>query len=151
MAIPKSKRTTTPLSVLVEADTIACYTIQICTDERRFPKRYRWCLTQHIIDAAVQAKMHIAKANSVYVNDRNSATLRRTYQQNAIADIAALSAAMDTAFKLFSGLRYIDTSDKQKKCINIATWTAQLDKVKSLLLAWKKSDTEKYKKYTDMG
>ena len=151
MAIPKSKRTTTPLSVLVEADTLACYTILICTDESRFPKRYRWCLTQQIIESAVQAKIHIAKANSVYVNDRESAALRRTYQQNAIADIAALSAAMDTAFKLFSGLRHIDTSDKQKKCINIATWTAQLDKVKSLLLAWKKSDTEKYKKYTDMG
>lgn len=145
MAIPKSKRTTTPLSVLVEADTLACYTIQICTDERRFPKRYRWCLTQQIIDAAIQAKMHIAKANSVYVSDRESATLRRTYQQRAIADIAALSAAMDTAFKLFSGLRHIDTTSKTKKRINIATWTAQLDKVKSLLLAWKKSDTEKYK------
>ena len=50
MAIPKSKRTNTPLSVLVEADTLACYTILICTDESRFPKRYRWCLTQQIID-----------------------------------------------------------------------------------------------------
>lgn len=151
MAIPKSKRTTTPLSVLIEADTLTCYTIQICTDEKRFPKRYRWCLTQQIIEAAVQAKMHIAKANSVYVNNRESATLRRTYQQKAIADIAALSAAMDTAFKLFSGLRHIDTTSKPKKRINIATWTEQLDKVKSLLLAWKKSDTEKYKKHTDMG
>lgn len=151
MAIPKSKRTNTPLSVLIEADTLTCYTILICNDERRFPKRYRWCLTQQIIDAAVQAKMHIAKANSVYVNNRESATLRRTYQQKAIADIAALSAAMDTAFKLFSGLRHIDMTDKPKKRINIATWTEQLDKVKSLLLAWKKSDTEKYKKHTDMG
>lgn len=83
MAIPKSKRTTTPLSVLVEADTLACYTILICTDESRFPKRYRWCLTQQIIESAVRAKMHIAKANSVYVNDHESATLRRTYQQEA--------------------------------------------------------------------
>ena len=146
MAIPKSKRTTTPLSVLVEADTLACYTILICTDESRFPKRYRWCLTKKIIESAVQAKMHIAKANAVYVNDAESAKLRRTYQQEAVADIAALSATMDTAFRLFSGLRHIDTAEKPKKCINIATWTAQLDKVKSLLLAWKKSDTEKYKR-----
>lgn len=91
MAIPKSKRTTTPLSVLVEADTLACYTILICTDEKRFPKRYRWCLTQQIIEASVRAKMHIAKANSVYVNDHESATLRRTYQQEAIADVAVHS------------------------------------------------------------
>ena len=145
MAIPKSKRTTTPLSVLVEADTLACYTILICTDEKRFPKRYRWCLTKQIIESAVQAKMHIAKANSVYVNDVESAKLRRTYQQEAIADIAALSATMDTAFRLFSGLRHIDVAENPKKRINIATWTSQLGKVKSLLLAWKKSDSEKYK------
>ena len=116
MAIPKSKRTTPPLSVLVEADTLACYTILICTDESRFPKRYRWCLTKQIIESAVQAKMHIAKANSVYVNDTESAKLRRTYQQEAIADIAALSAAMDTAFRLFSGLRHIDTADASLQC-----------------------------------
>lgn len=87
MAIPKSKRTTTPLSVLIEADTLACYTILICTDESRFPKRYRWCLTQQIIESAVRAKMHIANANSVYVNDHESAILRRTYQQEAIAAV----------------------------------------------------------------
>ena len=145
MAIPKSKRTTTPLSVLVEADTLACYTILICTDEKRFPKRYRWCLTKQIIESAVQTKMHIAKANSVYVNDAESAKLRRTYQQEAIADIASLSATMDTAFRLFSGLRHIDVAENPKKRINIATWTSQLGKVKSLLLAWKKSDSEKYK------
>ena len=52
---------------------------------------------------------------------------------------------MDTAFNLFSGLRHIDTTDKPKKRINIATWTAQMSKVKTLLLAWKKSDTEKNK------
>jgi len=145
MSIPQSKRTSTPLTVLVEASKLVSYTILICTDEKRFPKRYRWCLTQQIIEAAVQAKIHIAKANSVYVNDHESAVLRRTYQQEAIADIAALSATMDTAFNLFSGLRHIDTTDKPKKRINIATWTAQMSKVKTLLLAWKKSDTEKNK------
>ena len=77
MAIPKSKRTTTPLNVLVEADTLACYTILICTDEKRFPKRYRWCLTKQIIESAVQAKMRIAKANSVYVNDHEKRKLKR--------------------------------------------------------------------------
>lgn len=113
---------------------------------RRFPKRYRWCLTKDIIDSAIKAKADAARANSVYVNDRESAILRRTYQQKAIANLAALGTLMDTAFKVFSGLRHLD-EEKPKKHVNIATWTARYDKVKSLMLAWKKSDTEHARKY----
>ncbi|MGO5592785.1 hypothetical protein [Acidaminococcus sp. HCP3S3_G9_1] len=145
MAIPKSKRSTTPLSVLVEADILVCYTIQLCTDEKRFPKRYRWCLTQQIVNSAVEAKANMAKANSVFVNDTETAKLRRLYQQKALAELAALSATMDTAFKTFSGLRDLGEPGRAQKHVNIAVWTSQLDKVKTLLLAWKKADAEKYK------
>lgn len=146
MAVPKSQRAKTPLTVLTELDALISYTIQLCTDERRFPKRYRWCLTKDIIDSAIKAKADAARANSVYVNDRESAILRRTYQQKAIANLAALGTLMDTAFKVFNGLRHLD-EEKPKKHVNIATWTARYDKTKALMLAWKKSDTEHARKY----
>ena len=146
MAVPKSQRAKTPLTVLTELDALISYTIQLCTDERRFPKRYRWCLTKDIIDSAIKAKADAARANSVYVNDRESAILRRTYQQKAIANLAALGTLMDTAFKVFSGLRHLD-EEQPKKHVNIATWTARYDKTKALMLAWKKSDTEHARKY----
>ena len=146
MAVPKSQRAKTPLTVLTELDALISYTIQLCTDERRFPKRYRWCLTKDIIDSAIKAKADAARANSVYVNDRESAILRRTYQQKAIANLAALGTLMDTAFQVFSGLRHLD-EEKPKKHVNIATWTARYDKTKALMLAWKKSDTEHARKY----
>lgn len=137
--------------MLIEANTLVCYTIKLCTDETKFPKRYRWCLTQEIVQNAANMKANIARANSVYVSDCESAILRRTYQQKALADLAALAALMDTAFNLFDGLRYLDKEDRPKKRVNIANWTAQLDKVKSLLLAWKKADTEKEKKLGIIG
>lgn len=146
MAVPKSQRAKTPLTVLTELDALISYTIQLCTDERRFPKRYRWCLTKDIIDSAIKAKADAARANSVYVNDRESVILRRTYQQKAIANLAALGTLMDTAFKVFNGLRHLD-EEKPKKHVNIATWTARYDKTKALMLAWKKSDTEHARKY----
>ena len=124
MAVPKSQRENTPLTVLVEANTLVCYTIKICTDETKFPKRYRWCLTQEIVQSAVNMKANIARANSVYVNDHQSGVLRRTYQQKALADLAALSALMDTAFNFFDGLRHLDKEDGPKKRVNIANWTA---------------------------
>lgn len=145
MAVPKSQREKTPLTVLVEANTLVCYTIRLCTDESKFPKRYRWCLTQEIVQSAVDMKANVARANSVYVNDHQSGVLRRTYQQRALADLAALSALMDTAFNFFDGLRHLDEEDRPQKRVNIANWTAQLIKVKSLVLAWKKADSEKLK------
>lgn len=151
MAVPKSQREKTPLTVLIEANMLVCYTIKLCTDETKFPKRYRWCLTQEIVQNAVNMKANVARAKSVYVSDRESAILRRTYQQKALADLAALAALMDTAFNFFDGLRHLDKEDRPKKRVNIANWTAQLDKVKSLLLAWKKADTEKEKKLGIIG
>ncbi|MSS82380.1 four helix bundle protein [Acidaminococcus fermentans] len=149
MAVPKSQRESTPLTVLVEANALVCYTIKLCTDESKFPKRYRWCLTQEIVQSAVNMKANIARANSVYVNNHQSGVLRRTYQQKALADLAALSALMDTAFNFFDGLRHLDKEDRPQKRVNIANWTAQLIKVKSLILAWKKADAEKFKFMAD--
>lgn len=146
MSVPKSKRNETPLSVLTEAHKLACYTIRLCSNENKFPKRYRWCLAKDIIDSAVRAAAYAAKANAIYVNDSQSYVLRRDYQQKAIAEIAGMQALMDIAFRMFSQLRHTGEDEKQKKQMNIAFWTDQLIKTKALLLAWKKSDTERFKK-----
>jgi hypothetical protein len=142
MSVPKGKRKESELVVITEADKLVTYTIRICTNEKKFPKRYRWCLTKNIVEAAVCMKEYISRANSVHINDRESYILRRTYQQRAIAELAAMHASMDVAFRVFSGLRSIMNDAKE---INIVFWTQQLATVKKLLLAWKKKDTERYK------
>lgn len=142
MSVPKGKRKESELVVITEADKLVTYTIRICSNEKKFPKRYRWCLTKNIVGAAVTMKENISKANSVHVNDKESYILRRTYQQRAIAELAAMHASMDVAFRVFSGLRSV-TNEKSE--INIVFWTTQLETVKKLLLAWKKKDTERYK------
>ena len=145
MPVPKSRREQTPLTVLTEASTLASYTIRICTNEDKFPKRHRWCLTKDIVSSAVKASACIARANSVYVNDAESYRLRRTYQQQAIAELAAMESMMNIAFDLFDGLRHTGEEERRKKRVNIASWTSQLIKTKAQLLAWKKSDAEHFK------
>lgn len=45
MSVVKSKRTKSELEVVNKAIALASYTIHICSNEKNFPKRYRWCLT----------------------------------------------------------------------------------------------------------
>lgn len=148
MSVPKSKRQETPLTVLVDAQQLAVYTVLLCSDEKRFPKKYRLSITADIEKQAVNIVAYTSSANAVFVNDKESYKLRRTYQQRAIAEVMGLQARMQVAFKLFSQLKTMGEADKKKR-VNIACWSGQLYKVKSGLLAWKKSDAERYKAITD--
>lgn len=149
MSVPKSSRNASLLEVLIETRKLAVYTIRLCSDEQRIPKRYRWCIANETIQAAVKASEYCAKANSVYVNDEASYLKRRGYQQDELAELEALESNMIIAFELFDGLKHMDADDKPKKRINIAFWASQKTKVKAMLLAWKKSDAEHFKSMAD--
>jgi len=142
MSVPKSKRKQSELDVLVEADTLATYTIKLCTNEKKFPKRYRWCITQQIVSAAVSVAKYTSMANAIVANTEDSFLLRQSYQQHATAEIDGLLTMMDISYRTFSSLR--NQSDTQE--INMSHWSAQAHKVRSLLFSWKKSDKERYKK-----
>ena len=149
MTVIKSKRKFAPLQAITEIQKLVMYTIQLCTNEQRFPKRYRWCLTQKIVDAAISVKANAAKANSVYVHDVDCYKLRRSYQQRALAELSALEVIMDTAYNLFAGLRQpkqtaTEKEPKRLKAINISAWSCQLIIVRKMLLAWKKADADRY-------
>ena len=144
MSVPKGKRYESDLVVINKANDLTMYTIRICSNEKKFPKRYRWCVTKNIVEAAVKMRENISKANSVHVNDEKSYILRRTYQQMAMAELAAMNVSMNIAFELFDGLKHIPNEKTQE--VNIAYWTQELMETKRLLQAWKKSDAERYKR-----
>ena len=142
MSVPQSKRKETPLTVLIDAQQLAAYTVLLCSDEKRFPKKYRLSFTSDIEKEAVNIVASTSEANA----DKESYKLRRTYQQKAIAQVAGVQARMQVAYKLFPQLKTMGEADKKKK-INIAYWSGLLYKVKTGLLAWKKSDAERYKEF----
>ena len=146
MSVPQSKRKEKPLTVLIDAQQLAAYTVLLCSDEKRFPKKYRLSFTSDIEKEAVNIVASTSEANAVFVSDKESYKLRRTYQQKAIAQVAGVQARMQVAYKLFPQLKTMGEADKKKK-INIAYWSGLLYKVKTGLLAWKKSDAERYKEF----
>ena len=136
--------------MLIDAQQLAAYTVLLCSDEKRFPKKYRLSFTSDIEKEAVNIVASTSEANAVFVSDKESYKLRRTYQQKAIAQVAGVQARMQVAYKLFPQLKTMGEADKKKK-INIAYWSGLLYKVKTGLLAWKKSDAERYKEFIDQS
>lgn len=137
MSVPKSKRSEGQLTVLVKANELATHTIKICSNEKNFPKHYRWCITNKIVDSALDINNYITMANAVFVTDKNDVALRKQFQTKAIATSYALLSMMDIAYRTF-GI-------ESKK---IEYWTGLVIEVQNYLRNWKKSDAERYNDIT---
>jgi hypothetical protein len=135
MSVPKSKRGKSELEVVTKANELCNYTIHICSNEKCFPKRYRWCITSKIVDAAVDIARYVNMANSIYVgNDPEMWKLRKSYQVKGLASTYSLLTMMDIAYRAFG----IEGS-------RMDYWTGLVLDVQNLLRNWKKSDEQRYK------
>lgn len=134
MTVPKYKRTKPKLEVVTKAIALASYTIQICSNEKNFPKRYRWCLTGKIVEHTVDICNYTNKANSVYVTSERDFQTRRQFQNMALAASYALLTMMDIAYNTFN----IDDD-------RIEHWVGLVIEAQELLRKWRKSDSDKHK------
>lgn len=134
MSVVKSRRGQGQLEVLTKSRELATYTIKICTNEKNFPKRYRWCITNKVVESAVMINADINRANGIYVNNQNDLLLRLEFQNRALAEIGALIANIDIAYNVFG----IEAK-------RVKNWVGLIINVQTLLRGWKKSDLKRYK------
>lgn len=138
MSVLKSKRKPGRLQVLTKAAELARYTIEITSNEKNFPKRHRWQLTQRILDDAMGIYCCIRMANSVrpvQITLEDDFRYRLAQQRAAHAHVESLLGLMEIAYEVFS----IDGG-------RIEHWTGLVVEVDRLLLAWRKSDRENFKR-----
>ena len=67
MSVVKSKRGQSELEVITQSRNLASYTIKICSNEKNFPKRYRWCITNNIVNDALNIYSCIQRSNAIFV------------------------------------------------------------------------------------
>ena len=67
MSVIKAKRQDGQLVVLTKAREMCAYTVTVCKNEKNFPKRDRWIITQPIVTEALSVMSCIRRANSVRV------------------------------------------------------------------------------------
>lgn len=136
MSVPVSKRKESELKALTMARTLTAHTIKICSNEKNFPKRYRWCLTSKIVDAAISIFQEIDIANSIYVNSRETAKLRNSHQAEALAKIYNLLSLIQIAYETYN----LESS-------KVEYWTQQTKELREVVRAWKKSDMERFSNF----
>ena len=131
MSVVKSKRGQGKLLVYTKANELAVYTMQICSNEKHFPKRYRWCITNEIVQCALGINNCIAAANAIYIadDDEDARKMCRSYQTKALAESYALLSMIDIAYRAFG----IESA-------RIEYWTRLVKDLQTLLRNWRKSE-----------
>ncbi len=136
MSVVKGKRNETKLLVLSEAEKLANYTINMVTQEKRFPKRYRWIFSGKIGDSAIRVHSLVNMANAIYPKNKVELRIRIKYIIDAIAEITNLLSLIS----LCRQQRNINLSD-------IDFWLETATYEKTLLLKWREAH---YKKFDDL-
>ncbi len=136
MSVRKGDRTQGKLEVLNLAMNLCIHTLQLCKNEKYFPKSQRWLLTQKIAGEAVDQLTSIRKANATLLDgSEDRYRYRREQQTEAHAHLGALYALVDVAFNMNSGLG----ADQ------VAFWTGLIRDTDDKLKAWIRSDKERFK------
>lgn len=134
MSVIKAKRSEGKLQVLIQANNLCVYTVQICKNKKYFPKRDRWIMTQHIVHEALDVLCCIKRANAVNVATWEDYKYRRAQQVEAYSHAEALLTLLDVA--------YITLCIESQR---IEFWTGQIISVENLLKKWRESDRKRYK------
>lgn len=134
MSVIKAKRAEGKLEILTQATNLAIYTVQICKNEKYFPKRDRWIMTQHIVHEALDVLSCVKRANAVNVATWEDYKYRRAQQVEAYSHAEALLTLLDVAYCTLC-------IEKER----IEFWTGQIISTENLLKKWRESDRKRYK------
>lgn len=130
MSVPKSQRAEGELRVLTKANDLMAYTIAVCSNEKNIPKRYRWCLTNRIIDTTADITDLIIHANSILIkSDADTLNIERRLQMvaEALELTYVLLNQVQIAYQIFK-----ISSDR------IECWTGEIKELQRLLRGWRK-------------
>ncbi|MBQ6722285.1 MAG: hypothetical protein IJQ88_08985 [Clostridia bacterium] len=115
------------------AKGLCVYTIQICKNEKNFPKRDRWILTNEIVSCAVKAYGKIREANSITVTTLDDYMLRRKDQIKARKKLKRMEGLVEIAGDVLS----LEEG-------RIEYWGNFVRKTLDLLAKWRAGDRKRY-------
>lgn len=159
MSVVEGLRDDGKLEVQTKTYDFASYTHKICSNQKVFFKRYRWCSTSKIIDAVDDICVYIDLANQVNIRkDLKPDTLkknkqtRKQYQTKAIEVSIRLETLMEIAYRnnrvkseSNPTTNEISTTDEDKGEVGISQdkfyyWVGLLLEVRSLIRKWRECE-----------
>lgn len=138
MSVQVGDRQQGKLQVLNKARVLKRYTLAVLKNDKYFPKSVRWMYAQPIHQEMRAACSCIRRANAVRVSDtinkENEYKYRRMQQVEAYAHLEALLDLIDDVYLA----RYISGRQAEH-------WTQLIVETEEYLMAWVRSDAERYK------
>ena len=114
---------------------LCVYTIQICKNEKNFPKRDRWILTAPIVKCAVKAYAKVLEANAITVVKLDDYMMRRKCQIQARKKLKAMIGLVEIAYTTLS----LEES-------RLEYWTGYIKGCMDILSKWRAADRKRYTK-----
>ena len=146
MSVYASKRNESKAEFIRVAQQLATYTLE---QVKKFPKSYRFCLTNDIVRLALEIHEDVLRANSIYLHNNIMETefnLREEYFTKARSSIFSLSSLLTVTFSLvLKGNNFL--GDKKKTSGIFKEWARLLNYEAALVKGIIESDKKRYKRY----
>lgn len=134
MTVVAGKREEGDLRVLTVSGGLCDYTLRIVSNEKNFPKRYRWCVSNRILQITLDIDDRLILANSVLVREGDGSRERRAaYQTEALELTYVLLRHIDRAYRMF-GIG----------SVSVERWTRQITDLQRLIRGWRRKDLDRY-------
>ncbi|MCI5713674.1 MAG: four helix bundle protein [Lachnospiraceae bacterium] len=121
------------LNVVLKAEDLAAFTLKTASNEKNFPKRYRFTITNKIVDKAFEIYTLIYEANELFPHNATELEVRQNKQRMAIAYCRSMQSMIDIAYNAFP------ISSK-----TVEIWTGKIFDVRNLTVAWLNRDRSRF-------
>lgn len=138
MSVVEGLRNIGKLNVQTKAYDFASHTHHICSNEKVFLKRYRWCSTMKIIETTNQIVVYIDLANAINLRskDKDKINERLKLQNLALTKTIELECLMEIAYRDNNQEGRHFAEDK------FAYWVGLLLELRGLIRSWRDSTSK---------
>lgn len=145
MSVPAYRRGESVVQFLETARELEIYTIRCCS---KFPKRFMFLITKHIVELAQSVYDNVKASNSIYPLNRDEEMLRISYLTRAICDLEGLASQIEVAHDLITHFNTGTAPNTKTKAIAPKIWeewsSIMVNELR-LLKSVRKNLNEKYK------
>lgn len=135
MTVPVHRRGENKLQAYKDTVAMTSYTLQMCENQKIFPKKCRWTICTKLIDYCLDSIIKIQQANTIKGTTPDEAKLRLKLQREILYNFQALWALMTVAYETYS----IPSA-------KVDIWSQLMLTADNRVSAWRKYDMDRFKK-----
>lgn len=133
--VPTGMRSKSKLEAAIQARRLAAYTIEITSNEKKFPPEFRELLGKSYAELAIKIFNSCWAANNIRVTSKAAWDKRRELQDEAVRACVVLLADIDLGAEVYK----LPTR-------RIEHWSNMVTETKDLIRSWRDADQRRYGK-----